>query len=105
MTALKQSFGLVRDKNGIPRIDYPETAHPAILVMMTPQERENLGIWPEAFALDAQGRKRVRIAGGQLIAKDALNGVTDIYVGTGEVHTFPTPRNFAAGAEIDIKEH
>lgn len=40
-----QLFGLVRDKNGKPKIDGdPRELHPAIQAMLTPEERAELGI-------------------------------------------------------------
>lgn len=38
-------YGLVRDKNGKPKIEGdPRNLHPAILAMLTPEEREELEI-------------------------------------------------------------
>ena len=38
-------YGLVRDCNGKPKIEGdPESLHPAIKAMLTPQERAELGI-------------------------------------------------------------
>ena len=38
-------YGLVRDANGLPKIDGdPNELHPAIKAMLTPEEREELGV-------------------------------------------------------------
>jgi len=40
-----QYFGLVRDKNGKPKIDGdPKQLHPAILAMLTDAEKAELGV-------------------------------------------------------------
>lgn len=37
-------FGLVRDKDGRPKIDDPENLHPRIADMLSPAERHEFGI-------------------------------------------------------------
>lgn len=39
-----QLFGLVRDKDGNPRIDDPENLPPQIAAMLTPEERATYGV-------------------------------------------------------------
>ncbi len=55
-----KGYGLVRDKNGVPRVDDPATLHAVQIMMLTVEEREALGLWTGPFVLDAQGQKRVR---------------------------------------------
>lgn len=37
-------YGIVRDKNGKPKVDDPSTLHPAQIAMLTKEEREELGL-------------------------------------------------------------
>ena len=58
---MKSAFGLIRDKDGKPRIDDPSTLHPGIASMMTPEERTEFNVWPGVFIHDAQGVKRADV--------------------------------------------
>jgi len=37
-------YGLVRDKNGRPKVDDPKSLHPEQIKMLTPEERVELGL-------------------------------------------------------------
>jgi hypothetical protein len=67
-----KGYGLVRDKNGVPRVDDPSSLHPVQVMMLTPEERKALGLWAGAFVADAQGFKRVRRVSGGYEAVDKI---------------------------------
>ena len=74
-------FILVRDKKtGKPKVDDPATLHPIHLGMMSRAEREELGVHPGPYAVDAQGIKT--LSGSSVMgfkAIDALVAVNVIY--------------------------
>ena len=75
-------FGVVRDRNGKPRIDgAPKDMHPGIIVLLTPQERAELGLWDGPLARDAQGTKRLEKTETGYRALDALVALSEIYDG------------------------
>lgn len=39
-----EMYGLVRDKNGKPKVDNPQNLHPEQVKMLTPEERVELGL-------------------------------------------------------------
>lgn len=75
-----QMFGLVRDKDGAPRVDDPASLHPIQIGMMKASERDALGVWSGCWARDAQGYKKVsKMGDGGFIAEDALIAVSEIF--------------------------
>mgnify|MGYP007077500676 CR=1 FL=1 len=79
-------YGVVRDKDGNLRIDgNPADLHPGIVMLLTPQERANLGIWDGPQVRDAQGVKRVSKDSEHFVAEDALVAAGEISV---VVHRF-----------------
>lgn len=76
----KTGFGLVRKKDGTPRIEGdPKKLHPAIQMQMTKKERKDLGLWDGAWARDAQGFKRLNKISQGYEAVDALVAVSEIF--------------------------
>lgn len=54
-------YGVVRDKNGRPRIDGdPKELHPAIIAMFTEAEQKELGVENTPIAVAANGHFRLR---------------------------------------------
>lgn len=105
----KIGFALVRDKNGKPRIDGdPSTLHPGVVSMLTPAEREELGIWPGVLIRDADGIKR-----GKLVQEDETTAVVkvlddlraagDFYIGT-RVFQLATRQDVPAGTTMNISK-
>jgi len=92
----KVGFGLVRDRDGRPKIDDPSNLHPAIVAMLTPQERVDLGIWSGPMARDAQGIKRLEKLADGYRAVDSLVAVSEIYDG---------PDYFKLPDRIDVPLH
>jgi hypothetical protein len=92
----KVGFGLVRDRDGRPKIDDPSNLHPAIVAMLTPQERVDLGIWSGPMARDAQGIKRLEKLEDGYRAVDPLVAVSEIYDG---------PDYFKLPDRIDVPLH
>lgn len=99
---MRIAYGLVRDKTGRPRIDDPATLHPVQIAMLTPEERAELGIWPGAFARDAQGTKRLtHLGNNQYRAEDTLVAVSEVFDGL--THYRLTARvDVAAGGTLTI---
>lgn len=97
------SYGVVRDKNGKPRFDGdPNKAHPAILLLLTDQEKVDLDVWTDAFAVDAQGTKRLTQTELGFHAVDALVAVSEIFIPGGAYHRVTQRFDAPAGAEFTI---
>lgn len=47
-------YGLVRDKDGRPKIDDPENLPPPIAEMLTPEERAEFGVKDNANTIDSR---------------------------------------------------
>lgn len=93
-------YGLVRDKNGRPRIDDVSNLHPALIAMLTDEERLELGIWSGPLARDAQGTKRLEKTDSGYIALDPLVAVSEIYDGSTR---YQLPSRFDAPVGVVIK--
>lgn len=76
-----RGFGLVRKADGTPRIDDPSKLHPSQIRALTDAEREEFGLWQGAWAVDAQGKKRLKKVAKGYEAVDALVAVSEIYDG------------------------
>lgn len=95
-------YGLVRDKDGKPKIDDPSSAHPAVIAMLTEQEKVELGIWTGPHARDAQGTKRLEKIDGGYRAIDSLIAVSEIY--DGELYMKLSQRyDVPAGTELKLE--
>lgn len=79
-----KGFGLVRGPDGKPKVDGdPMSLEPAIIMLMTDDERAALGVWVGPLARDAQGTKRLRkLPSGGFEAVDALVALSAVYDGT-----------------------
>lgn len=101
-----QMFGLVRDKDGKPKVDNPADLHPVQLGMMTDQERNELGVWSGSWARDARGYKKITVsADGKVTAHDDLIAVSELFIlpddGSGATMAAVNPRcDVKAGNEI-----
>lgn len=96
-------FGVIRDKDGNPRIDDPANLHPAQVLMLSDQERSNLGLWGGCFARDAQGFKRLTQLGPQKFrAEENLVAVNEILIADGDVRAVLERRDIPAGTEFNI---
>ena len=51
--------GLVRDKDGNPKVDDPERLPPELVMMLTEAEKTALGVWTGPLVRDAEGVKRL----------------------------------------------
>lgn len=98
-------YGVVRDKNGKPRIDGdPSKLEPGIVSMLTSAERGELGLWDGPICRDAQGIKRLEKADdGSLTALDALVAAGEIWV-DGECYRLHGRADVPAGGTIKLKE-
>jgi len=85
----KIGYGLVRDKNGKPKIDDPSKLHPSVVTLLTEQEREELGLWSGPQARDAQGFKRLERIDGGFRALEDLVAVSEIYDGGNHYRVSP----------------
>jgi len=98
----KVGYGLVRDSNGRPKIDDPSSVHPAVIGMLTHEEKVELGIWTGPHARDAQGTKRLEKTAEGYRAVDDLVAVTEIY--DGELYVKLSVRSdVPAGTEIKLE--
>lgn len=98
----KIGYGLVRDKDGKPKIDDPSSVHPAVIALLTEQEKQELGIWTGPHARDAQGTKRLEKTADGYRAVDNLVAVTEIY--DGELYVKLAVRSdVLAGTEIKLE--
>jgi len=100
----KKGFGLVRDKDGRPRVDDPATLHPLQIAMLTDAEKSALGVWPGAFIRDAEGFKRVeRNGAGRYRAVDPIRAAGTLHDGLAELR-LTDRRDVPAGEIIIIEE-
>lgn len=100
----KKGFGLVRDKDGRPRVDDPSKLHPAQVAMLTDAEKSALGVWTGAFIRDAEGFKRVeRIGPGRFRAIDPIRAAGTLHDGLVELR-LTDRRDVPAGETIIIEE-
>jgi len=98
----KIGYGLVRDRNGKPKIDDPSKLHPSVVAMLTEQERAELGLWSGPQARDAQGYKRLERTDGGYRALENLVAASEIF--DEEKHYRLSPRiDFPAGTEIKLE--
>lgn len=77
----KMGFGLVRDRDGNPKIDDPSSLHPSLVQMLTVEERQRFGLWTGPQARDAQGVKKLEKLSGGYRAVDDLVAVSEIFDG------------------------
>jgi len=97
-------YGLVRDAQGRPKIEGDAASlHPGIVMMMTAAEREALGLWAGPVARDAQGVKRLELAGEEYTAKDALVAVSEIWTEGGCLQVLQRA-DVPAGGTFTVKE-
>lgn len=60
----KSSYGVVRDKEGKVKFDYPpDQAPPQIKMLLTRSDRKSLDMWDGDYVMDAQGLKRIKVTG------------------------------------------
>lgn len=102
-TGRRVGFGVVRDKDGNPRIDgNPTDLPPQIQCMLSVAEREALGLWPGPLARDAQGVKRVeRVASNRYRAIEPLVAVSSVFDDGKELRV-SARRDVAAGGEFEV---
>lgn len=98
-------YGLVRGKDGKPKVDNPDHLHPMQLGMMTAEEREGMGIWQGSWVRDADGYKPVSIKKAQVFAEQNLIAVSELFLlpddGSGATMIAIKPRcDVKAGAPI-----
>jgi len=74
-----KGVGLVRDKNGVPKVDNPQALHPITVMMLTKAEKTKLGLWTGPMARDAQGYKRLTKTAKGYKADDGLVAASEIY--------------------------
>jgi hypothetical protein len=100
-----QGFGLVRDKvTGKPRVDNPTSLHPVQILLMTPDERRELGVWEGAWARDAQGFKRLTcLPDGTFRAEEPIVAVNEILVGENQFYPVLPRCDIPAGETITIE--
>lgn len=96
-----KGYGLVRDKNGVPRVDDPATLHAVQIMMLTVEEREALGLWTGPFVLDAQGQKRVRATDTGYEAVDNLIAAGVLIEDSGQ-YKFPHRIDVLSGATFNF---
>jgi len=77
-----KGVGIVRDKDGNPKVDDPTTLHPLQIAMLTQAEKTAFGLWDGAFAQDAQGFKRLTKTANGYDAVDALVAVSMVFDGS-----------------------
>lgn len=101
----KLGFGLVRGPDGKPKFDGdPKDAHPGVLMMLTNEERAELGLWDGPMARDAEGTKRLeRVSPGEFRAVDDLVAVTEIVDGVTYYRVVPRA-DIAAGETFTVKQ-
>lgn len=101
---MKVMFGVVRDKDGKPCFDGdPNDLPPQILCQFSAREREEIGAWPGAFALDAQGVKRLTVlSGGRYRAVDSLVAVSEL-LDEGQSHPIQPRRDVPAGGTLTLE--
>lgn len=98
-------FGVVRDKNGKPRVDGdPQNLDPGVMVMLTSEERAGLGLYDGPICRDAQGVKHLtKGEDGVLVANSALVAVNEIWV-DGEFFKPSQRFDVPEGGTIKLKE-
>jgi len=94
-----RGVGLVRDKNGNPKIDNPTALHPLQVAMLTTDERVAHNLWGGAFAHDAQGFKRMTKTAEGYQAVDPLVAASTIYDGMKTI-SLPKRIDVPAGGTI-----
>lgn len=103
MNGIIQTYGLVRDKDGNPKIDDPENAPAPVLAMLTPQERRDRGIWDGVFVIDAEGTKKaIQRDDGTFEAVDALVAATVVLVDANTHHLIRPRVDVRPGGTIPI---
>lgn len=98
----KIGYGLVRDKNGRPKIDDPSKLHPSVVALLTEQEREEHGLWSGPQARDAQGYKRLERTDAGYRALEPLVAASEIFDGT-EYYKLSPRIDVPAGTEIKLE--
>ena len=101
-----KGFGLIRDKaTGKPRVDNPASLHPVQILLMTVDERRELGVWDGAWARDAQGFKRLTVIDQNTFrAEEQIVAVNEILVDDGKFYPV-TPRCDIPSGETITLEH
>lgn len=95
-------FGVVRDKNGNPRVDDPNTLHPIQIGMLSTAERQNLGLWTGCFCRDAAGYKRMtKVDEGVYQAEEPIRAISEIFDGT-DVYRVAERHDMQPGIRIAI---
>lgn len=104
---VKSGYGLVRDRNGKPRIDDITTLHPGVITMLSPEERTDLGLWPGVLVRDAEGVKRANLVSKTdtaitINSLDQIRAASLVYV-DGVEYRFETRFNAPEGETIIIQ--
>lgn len=101
---MKVMFGVVRDKDGNPCFDGdPNDLPPQILCQYTAGERRAIGVWPGAFARDAQGVKRLtKLSDGRYRAVDPLVAVSEVFDDS-RSHKIDPRRDVPAGNTLTLE--
>lgn len=78
-----KGYGIVRDKNGKPRVDNPATLTPMHIAQLTPLEKRELGVWDGEFAVGASGWTKLRqLRPNEFYVEENASAVNQIVVGT-----------------------
>lgn len=104
ISSLKFSgIGIVRDKDGVPKIDDPDNIPPKLLMHLTRQDRILLGMDGSDLVRDAQGCKRVtRISESEFRAEEQIVAASQISI-DGKVYKLGERRDLAPGEIIRVK--
>ena len=103
MSSGYKGVGLVRDAAGKPRIDDPSTLHPLQIGMLSPEEKDQFGVWPGAFAGTAQGFKRLKATDGGYIAMDDIVAINQVFDGM-DVFAVVPRLDIKAGQKLTIRK-
>ena len=96
-------FGIVRDKDGKPRIDDPASLHPLQIGMLTAGERQVLGLWDGVFGRDADGWKRLRAHGpDQYLADEPIRALSELVIDNKVYRVQPRP-DLKTGQTITVR--
>ena len=104
----KFGYGIVRDKDGKPKIDHdPKLLHPAQVALLSETEREELGLWPGVLIMTADGVKRGELVERkgkqiQVRAVDTLRAAREFFVGK-DVYRLKTRGDFPAGTVVGLE--